>query len=58
MALPLQCNRIAVTVQSQRDYTVIAKIVGKNPAGGVVEGQKATLFLLYLPLFPSVECWQ
>ena len=58
IAMPLQCNRDAVTVQSQRHYAVIAKILGKNPAGGVVEGQKATLFLLYLPLFPSVKFWQ
>ena len=58
IAMPLRCNRDAVTVQSQRHYTVIAKILGKNPAGGVVEGQKATLFLLYLPLFPSVKFWQ
>ena len=55
IALPLRCNRDAVTVQSRRDYSVTAKILGQKPTDGIAEGLKATLFPLYLPLFPSVK---
>ena len=58
IALPLRCNRDAVTVQSRRDYSVTAKILGQKPTDGIAEGLKATLFPLYLPLFPSVKFWQ
>ena len=58
IASPLRCNRVAVTVQSRRGYTVTAKLFGRQAADGVVKGRKATLFPLYLPLFPSVKFWQ
>ena len=46
---------LGVLTHPRRHYAVIAKIFGKNPVGGIVEGRKATLFPLYLPLFPSVK---
>uniref|UniRef100_UPI00402A3993 hypothetical protein n=1 Tax=Prevotella sp. TaxID=59823 RepID=UPI00402A3993 len=55
IAVPLHCNRVAVTVQSRRDNAVTAKIFGRKLADGVAKRRKATLFPLYLHLFPSVK---
>uniref|UniRef100_UPI0040268BEA hypothetical protein n=1 Tax=Prevotella sp. TaxID=59823 RepID=UPI0040268BEA len=51
IASPLRCNRVAVTVQRQRDCTVTARVFCQKAANGVTKGNKATLFPLYLPLF-------
>ena len=45
-------------VASRIRLPVTAKIFGQKPADGAAKGQKATLFPLYLPLFPSVKFWQ
>ena len=46
IAVPLRCNRVAVTVQSRRDNAVTAKKFCQKPADSVVKRPKATLFPL------------
>uniref|UniRef100_UPI0040279D60 hypothetical protein n=1 Tax=Prevotella sp. TaxID=59823 RepID=UPI0040279D60 len=46
IALPLQCNRIAVSLKSRCDCTVTAMIFSQNPVCGVEEGHLRAVFPL------------
>ena len=51
-------NIFILGVLTHPHLATIAKKSGKKAAGGVAKRRKATLFPLYLPLFPSVKFWQ
>ena len=51
IAMPLRCNRVAVTVKWRRDYTVTATPFGQKPTGDAAKGAPRSHFsALFAPV--------